>query len=140
MSIHDLNLVEEALKNDLQKDIILKFISHTKQMVLSHNKQTNQLKNIINRFSIIGNDDTEDLEDNKSLQKQFTHKKISLLVDTTEYNTKEVSEILSISYKHCNRLFLKYKVPSFRRERGGDIFLGQTIKKYFNAQKSNNDS
>ncbi|MBX9838572.1 MAG: hypothetical protein K2X69_09705 [Silvanigrellaceae bacterium] len=138
MTIHDLNLIEEALKNDLNKDLILKIINHTKQIVLSHAKETNQLKSIINKFSTLGFEETEGTEENDILIKKFPDKKISLLVDTTEYNLKEVAEILGVSYKHCNRLFVKYNIPFVRREKNGSIFLGKTIKKHFNAEKSNN--
>ena len=133
MTIYDLNLLEEALKNDLQKDFILKLIDQTKKIYIAHNKKTNQLKNIINQFSKIDNDDFDDhIDDEKNID-IFHYSKISILSDIAEYKLREVAEILGVSYKHCSRLFSKYKVPSCRTEKNCEIFLGRTIKNSFIA-------
>ncbi len=136
-------LLSEGIQNELSKDFLLKFVKLNKEINEEFLKRESELREIIKhnykigyKFASIG--DKYDKEENDILIKKFPDKKISLLVDTTEYNLKEVAEILGISYKHCNRLFVKYNIPFVRREKNGSIFLGKTIKNHFNAEKSNN--
>ena len=119
-------------KQGLNKEINEEFLKRESELreIIKHNYKIGY------KFASIG--DKYDKEENDILIKKFPDKKISLLVDTTEYNLKEVAEILGISYKHCNRLFVKYNIPFVRREKNGSIFLGKTIKNHFNAEKSNN--
>ncbi len=138
MSLHDLDLVEEALKSNLDRDIILKFVQHTKKLQNNHKKETNQYRELVKqscslvyKFASVGEDDFDD-----SIEKRTVHSNVCLLSDNAEYTLKEVAEILQINYKYCNKLFCKYKVPSLKRGSAGIVFLGKTIKEYFNSNKN----
>lgn len=135
MSSIEIELIEETIKTfnsqSLPSDLVLKILDKVKQILNQYENREFNYKDVVKKQceinSVLAN---IDCNEEKELLTNYITKRIKTLNDHCEYRITEVSNLLGKSNKYCLNLFNKHKVPCYKRDKHGNLYLGSDIKRF----------
>lgn len=129
------DIIAEAIQVDAPKEFVLKLLSYSREKEESFLKKEITLKkevvqalNSACRIIMNGVEDKENNNYEEDMLNNNIKDSSSIISDNAEYSVKEISELLSINYKTCARIFRQKSISVLKRGKKGNIYLGKTIK------------